>query len=108
MKIEKFYFKKQIQNALLVVNKKLSFDKNLKGDFKLENNILKDNGSKNDYIYIGLQIMSNRIFKKFNIKPFPMIDVWRNLLKINQLYGIESFQKFLHITDLEIYKKLKN
>ena len=34
------YFKKNLKNLLLLVDKKLSFDKNLKGDFNL-NNLLK-------------------------------------------------------------------
>ena len=33
--MEKFYFSKQIKNILLLVNKKISFDKKLKGDFNL-------------------------------------------------------------------------
>ena len=39
-KMEQIYFEKNIKNILLVVNKKLSFDKKLKGDFILNNNIL--------------------------------------------------------------------
>ena len=35
-----FYFLNQNNNILLVVDKKLSFDKNLKGDFNLVKNIL--------------------------------------------------------------------
>ena len=106
--MENFYFKKKIKNVLLVVKKKLSFDKNLNGDFKFENNILKNNSFEKDFIYTGLQIMNNQIFKNYNVKPFPMIKIWKDLLKTNQLYGVESFQKFLHITNLEIYNKLKN
>ena len=33
------YFKKDLKNLLLLVDKKLSFDKNLKGDFNLNNNL---------------------------------------------------------------------
>ena len=106
--MENFYFKKKVKNVLLVVKKKLSFDKNLNGDFKFENNILKNNNFEKDFIYTGLQIMNNQIFKNYNVKPFPMIKIWKDLLKTNQLYGVESFQKFLHITNLEIYNKLKN
>ena len=52
--------------------------------------------------------MNNQIFKNCNIKSFPMIKIWKDLLQNNQLYGVESFQEFLHITNLEIYNKLKN
>ena len=33
--MEQFYFSNQIKNILLLVNKNLSFDKKLKGDFNL-------------------------------------------------------------------------
>ena len=39
--MEKLYFSKQIKNILLLVNKKISFDKKLKGDFNLLGNIIK-------------------------------------------------------------------
>ena len=38
LKMEEMYFSKKIENILLLVNKKLSFDKKLKGDFNLKNN----------------------------------------------------------------------
>ena len=34
-KMEEFYFGEKLKNILLLVNKNLSFDKNLKGDFNL-------------------------------------------------------------------------
>ena len=34
--MEELYFSKKIENILLLVNKNLSFDKNLKGDFNLK------------------------------------------------------------------------
>ena len=41
--MKKFYFLNQSKNILLLVNKNLSFDKKLKGDFNLlENKIKKD------------------------------------------------------------------
>ena len=39
--MEKFYFSNQIKNILLLVNKNLSFDKKLKGDFNLLENVIK-------------------------------------------------------------------
>ena len=38
--MEEFYFSEKLKNILLLVNNNLSFDKNLKGDFNLENNII--------------------------------------------------------------------
>jgi len=40
LEMEKLYFSKQIENILLLVDKKLSFDKNLTGDFELKNNLI--------------------------------------------------------------------
>ena len=39
--MQDFYYSKKLDNILLLVNKKLSFDKNLKGDFNLKSNMLK-------------------------------------------------------------------
>ena len=50
--MENFYFSKKIQNILMVVNKDLSFDKKLKGDFNLKKNLL-SKGDENQYIYTG-------------------------------------------------------
>mgnify|MGYP001448744775 CR=1 FL=1 len=41
-KMQDFYFTKKLNNILLVANKELSFDKNLKGDFELRNNLLRN------------------------------------------------------------------
>ena len=43
LKMEEFYFLKKLENILLLVNKKLSFDKNFKGDFSLSNNVITKN-----------------------------------------------------------------
>ena len=40
-KMSNYYVSNKLNNILLLVDKKLSFDKNLKGDFKLNNNLLK-------------------------------------------------------------------
>ena len=56
LKMENIYFSKKIENILLVAKKKLSFDKKLKGDFNLRNNLLNKEG-QNELIYIGSQIL---------------------------------------------------
>ena len=45
--MEEFYFSKNLNNILLLVSKNLSFDKNLKGDFNLENNLIDKELDKN-------------------------------------------------------------
>ena len=85
----------------------LSFDKNLRGDFQLKDNLLKKNDNK-DYIYIGCQILNKNLFEKYNVKNFSILEIWNELLKKNELNGFESLNKFYHLTDLEIFKKLKD
>ena len=100
------YFKKDLKNLLLLVDKKLSFDKNLKGDFNLNNNmIIQDH---KNYIYTGCQILNKSIFKDKLISNFSISEIWLNLIKNNQLYGFESKLKFYHATDLETFNKLQD
>ncbi|MDC1130213.1 sugar phosphate nucleotidyltransferase [Candidatus Pelagibacter sp.] len=103
--MEKFYFSNQIKNILLLVNKNLSFDKKLKGDFNLlENKIKKDD--QNDLIYTGCQIINKDLFQSYSIRDFSISDIWKELVSKNKLYGYESLVNFYHLTDFEIYKKL--
>ena len=105
--MENFYFLKKLNNILLVTKKQLSFDKNLVGDFQLNDNLLKKNDNK-DFIYIGCQILNKNLFEKYNVKNFPISEIWNKLLEKNKLNGFESSNKFYHLTDLEIFKKLKD
>ena len=103
--MENFYFSKKIQNILMVVNKDLSFDKNLRGDFDLFDNQL--NKKKiNQYIFTGCQIINKKVFASIKNKSFSILQIWNDLIKENKLYGYESKNKFYHVTDLEIYNKL--
>ena len=103
--MEKFYFSNQIENILLLVNKNLSFDKKMKGDFNLlENKIKKDD--QNDLIYTGCQIINKNLFQSYSVKDFSISDIWKELVSKNKLYGYESLVNFYHLTDIEIYKEL--
>ena len=103
--MENFYFSKKIQNILMVVNKELSFDKNLNGDFDLLDNQL-NKKKLNQYIFTGCQIINKKIFFSIKNKSFSILQIWNDLIKENKLYGYESKNKFYHVTDLEIYNKL--
>jgi MurNAc alpha-1-phosphate uridylyltransferase len=100
------YFKKDLKNLLLLVDKKLSFDKNLKGDFNLNKNLITQDHK--NYIYTGCQILNESIFKDKLISNFSISEIWLNLIKNNQLYGFESKLKFYHATDLETFNKLQD
>ena len=103
--MKKFYFLNQSKNILLLVNKNLSFDKKLKGDFNLlENKIKKDD--KNNLIYTGCQIINKDLFKSHSVRDFSISDIWNELISKNKLYGYESLENFYHLTDLKIYKEL--
>ena len=105
--MQDFYFSNKLNNILLLVNKKLSFDKNLKGDFQLTNNLLKKNDN-NDFIYIGCQILNRSLFKNYKICNFSISEIWNELLKKDILNGFESSSKFYHLTNLEAFRKLKD
>lgn len=106
-KMQSLYFSNQLSNILLVVNKDLSYDKNLNGDFGFKNNLLNKNLNKN-FIYTGCQILNKDLFNKYGVKNFSISEVWNELLKKDKLNGFESFNKFYHLTNLEIFKKLKD
>ena len=103
--MEKFYFSNKIKNMLLLVNKDLSFDKKLKGDFNLIGNKIKKN-DKNNFIYTGCQIINKNLFESFSVNSFSILEVWNKLMKENELYGYESSENFYHLTDFEVYKEL--
>jgi len=106
-KMQNFYFSNKMNNILLVVKKELSFDQNLKGDFELKKNLLDKKGSKN-FIFTGCQILNKNLFNSYKVENFPIAEIWESLLKINELYGFESLNKFYHLTNLEIFKKLED
>ena len=105
--MQDFYFSKKLDNILLLVNKKLSFDKNLKGDFNLKSNMLKKKDN-NDFIYIGCQILNRSLFEKHEVYSFPISEIWNKLLIKDKLNGFESSNKFYHLTNLETFKKLQD
>ena len=103
--MNEFFENNNIKNILLVVNKKLSFDKKLKGDFNLKKNLLSRN-IENEYIYTGCQIFSKDLLNNNQKKIFSVTEIWNELIAKNSLFGFDSSSKFYHLTDLEIYNKL--
>jgi len=105
-KMSEIYFNLNLKNILLLVKKDLSFDKSLKGDFGLNNNLI-DQTFKN-FIYTGCQIMNKSILKNKEINNFSITKVWTDLVKNKKLHGFESKLKFHHATNFEIFKKLQD
>jgi len=91
----------------LIVNKKKSLDKNIKGDFNLKNILVTREENKNlKYIYTGLQIINPKIFSNIKDEVFSMNKVWNKLIQNEELFALESNINFLHVSTLDIYKKL--
>ena len=103
--MEKYYFKNKVKNLLMVVNKNKSFDTRFKGDFSLNNNKLSKQ-IKNEFIYTGCQILNKKVFQKINSNIFSISEIWKDLIDNKELYGYESLNEFIHLTDIEIFKKL--
>ena len=101
------FFLNKRKCSLLLVNKIKSFDKNLKGDFSLKNGLITRGNNENlKYIYTGLQIIDPKIFSNINDKIFSINLIWDKLIESKQLFGLESNIDFLHVSTLDIYKKL--
>lgn len=100
-----FYYNKNLNNLLMVVNKNKSFDERFKGDFELkENKLFKQ--EQNNFIYTGCQIINKNLFKNIKDISFSILNIWNQQIKKEMLFGYESNENFVHITDLEIYKRL--
>ena len=99
-------YQKNKKPAMLLVPKSKSFDRSFKGDFNLNSRkeILREKNNK--FIFTGAQIITRSVFKSKKVKPFSMNKVWDDLIKKRELIGIISKQKFLHINNFKIYKKL--
>ena len=106
--MEKSFFEnKKGKCSLLIVNKEKSFDRSFKGDFNLKNNLInrKDRDNLNS-IYTGLQIIKPEVFNSLSEEVFSISRIWDKLIQKNELYGMESNISFLHVSTLDIYKRL--
>jgi len=102
-----FSLNEKCKCSMLLIDKKKSFDKNFKGDFNLENNLISRKATDNlKYIFTGMQIIKPDIFYEFDSKIFSINKIWNKLIKKEELFGIESNADFLHVSTLEIYKSL--
>ena len=106
--MEKDLISKKKKCSILIVDKKKSFDKSFKGDFNLDDNLIKrHNKKKLKYIYTGLQIIRPNVFLNLKPKAFSINKVWNKLIKNSDLYGFKSNIDFFHVSTLKIYKKIQ-
>ena len=105
-KMQEYYFSQNLNNILLLTKKNNSFDSNLTGDFNLKNNLITKDSK--EFIFIGCQILNKELFKNYQIDNFSILEIWENLLQTKGLNGYESENKFYHLTNLEIFKRLQD
>ena len=105
-KMQEYYFSQNLNNILLLTKKNNSFDLNLTGDFNLKNNLITKDSK--EFIFIGCQILNKELFKNYQINNFSISEIWENLLQTKELNGYESENKFYHLTNLEIFKRLQD
>ena len=106
-KMENKFLSSKKKCFMLVVDKLKSFDKNFKGDFNLEDNLISRKNKENlKYIYTGLQIIKPELFMNIKEKVFSINKIWDELIQKNELFGIVSNINFTHVSTLEIYKNL--
>lgn len=105
-KMQEYYFSQNLNNILLLTKKNNSFDLNLTGDFNLKNNLITKDSK--EFIFIGCQILNKELFKNYQINNFSISEIWKNLLQTKGLNGYESENKFYHLTNLEIFKRLQD
>ena len=102
-----FFINKKSRCFLLVVNKKKSFDRSIKGDFNLENNLINRKDKENlKYIYTGIQILTPNVFGHLDLKVFSINKIWDQLIQNSNLFAKKSNINFLHISTLDVYENL--
>ena len=105
-KLEEIFYKNN-KPSLLIVNKKLSLDTSFAGDFNLINETISKD-KENQFIFTGLHITSRNFLTIEKSKVFSMNKIWDDLIKKNDLYGMESKNRFYHLNTFEMYNLISN
>jgi len=103
--LENLYFKTE-KASLLLVDKKLSYDKSFRGDFNIEDNSVIKREKENQFIFTGVQIIKRDIFKNINEKIFSMNKIWDKLILEKNIVALKSKEQFFHINNIDIYKEI--
>ena len=78
----------------------------MKGDFNLKTNQI--NRDNKEFTFIGCQILNKKLFENYKVNNFPILEIWNKLETSNKLNGFESLNKFYHLTNFEVFRKLKD
>ena len=57
----------------------------------------------NQYIYTGVQVINKDLLNNIKKKNFSMNTVWNEQINRKNLNGFESKNKFIHLTNIDIY-----
>tara|TARA_Y100000590_G_scaffold327381_1_gene371685 strand:+ start:86 stop:787 length:702 start_codon:yes stop_codon:yes gene_type:complete len=96
-------YKSYQQCKLLLVKKNNSSGiNNIKGDFTLNNNLLRrwKNGEEMLY-YSGIQILQLDILQKIKLRKFSFNLIWDRQISINSLYGSLMKSHLFHVGDIK-------
>ena len=105
-RLEEIFYKNN-KPSLLIVNKKLSLDTSFTGDFNLINETISKD-KENEFIFTGLHITNRNFLTIEKSKVFSMNKIWDDLIKKNDLCGMESKHRFYHLNTFEMYNKISN
>lgn len=96
-------------SGLLMIKRENSFDKTLKGDFTIKSEpfLFRQPGDANNLIFTGCQIVNPILLKNKKNENFSIQPVWDEAIANKKMVGEVAQNIFYHVTDLQIYEKLK-
>ncbi|NKA00872.1 MAG: nucleotidyltransferase family protein [Proteobacteria bacterium] len=103
------FTKHNANSGLLMIKKENSFDKTLKGDFTIKSEpfLFRQPGDANNLIFTGCQIVNPILLKNKKNENFSIQPVWDEAIADKKMVGEVVQNIFYHVTDLQIYEKLK-
>ena len=103
------FTKHNANSGLLMIKKEDSFDKTLKGDFTIKSEpfLFRQPGDANNLIFTGCQIVNPILLKNKKKENFSIQPVWDEAIAHKKMVGEVAQNIFYHVTDLQIYEKLK-
>jgi MurNAc alpha-1-phosphate uridylyltransferase len=105
----KNFTKFNVNSGLLMIKRENSFDETLKGDFTIKSDpfLFRQAGDTNNLIFTGCQIINPILLKDKKNENFSIQPVWDEAIADKKMVGEVAQNIFYHVTDLNIYEKLK-